>query len=404
VYDVLGGYRVVEVAMWAFVPAAGAVLADWGADVVKVVHPEYGDPMQGAPVGDLPAKDVGVAFMWEILNRGKRCIGMNLASPESRPVFERLVAGADVFLTNFLPDARAKLAIEVDDIRAINPDIVYARGSGHGARGPEAAKGGYDHTSFWARSGLAHAATMVTGEFIGQPGPALGDLMSGFSLASGISSALLKRERTGTTSVVDVSLLGTASFVFSPSIVASDLYGVPTIPRVSHAAQPNPLVAGYATRDGRQVYMSGMRTDQHWADLCELVGHRELATDERFADGEARLAHAAECIAALDEVFAERTLDEWIALLDGLDTPWAVVQSAHEVHQDPQVKANGYIRPVEATNGSTIPLVASPVQFDEEPPSLQRAPEHGEHTEEILLELGCDWDAIIALKEAGAVL
>jgi crotonobetainyl-CoA:carnitine CoA-transferase CaiB-like acyl-CoA transferase len=406
VYDILAGMRVVEVSMWAFVPAAGAVLAEWGAEVIKVVHPDYGDPMRGAPVGDLPRDqtDVDVAFMWEILNRGKRSIGINLSTPESRPVFEELVKSADVFLTNFLPDAREKLRIDIDDIRAINPNIVYSRGTGQGARGPQAGKGGFDHTSFWARSGIAHAASMVTGEFIGQPGAALGDLMSGFSLASGTVAALLKRERTGEPSVVDVSLFGTAAFVFSPAIVASELYGVPTIPRRSHADQPNPLVASYATKDGRLLYISGQRIDQHWGPFCERTGHPELANDERFADGEARVRNARECIDALDAVFAERDLAEWAEILDEIENPWALVQTANEAHHDVQAEANGYIVPVESQSGSQFTLVHNPVQYDEAPTALTRAPDHGEQTDEILLELGLSWDQIIELKTAGAVL
>jgi crotonobetainyl-CoA:carnitine CoA-transferase CaiB-like acyl-CoA transferase len=402
-YDILSGIQVVEVAMWAFVPAAGAVLSEWGAEVVKVVHPEYGDPMQGAPVGDLPPVDVDVAFMWEILNRGKRCIGINLADPDGRAVLDDLVRNADVFVTNFLPDARQRLAIDVEDIRAINPKIIYARGSGHGVRGPEHADGGYDHTSFWARSGIAHAAAMVTGEFIPQPGPAMGDLLSGFSLAAGITGALLRRERTGKPSVVDVSLLGTAAFAFSPSVVASELYDVPTIPRSSHAKQPNPLVTCYTTQDGRQIYLAGLRTDQHWKEFCELVGHPKLGVDERFSEGPERLKNAHACIEVLDQVFGEKSLEEWKEVLVGMTTPWAIIQSAQELHDDQQVKANGYLVPVVAASGSTFHLVANPVQFDEVSPSLTRAPDHAEHTDEVLLETGRDWDEIMALKIKGAV-
>ena len=402
--DVLAGVRVVEVAMWAFVPAAGAVLADWGAEVTKIVHPEYGDPMRGTPVGDLPKREVDVSFMWEILNRGKRSIGLDLANPEGLAVLADLVRDADVFLTSFLPPARRKLGIDVEDIRALNAEIIYARGTGQGPRGPEAEKGGYDHTSFWARSGIAHAAHQVTGEFIPQVGPAFGDLMSGFSLASGITAALLRRDRTGQTSVVDVSLLGTGMFAFSPSIVASELYGVDTIPRVKHADQPNPMVAGYATKDGRIIYIAGIRTDRGWTRFCELLGRPELATDPRFRDNEGRVANRQACIAALDEAFATRTLAEWREILEGMEDPWTVVQSARELHSDPQAQANRYVQEVMSAAGSTFPLITSPVQLDEQPPPLRRAPDHGEHTEQILLETGRSWDDIKKLKQSKAVL
>ncbi len=402
-YDVAKGIKVVEVAMFAFVPAAGAVLADWGADVVKVVHPLYGDPMRGAPVGDLPAKDVGISFMWEILNRGKRCIGVDLATPDGREILRDLVAEADVFITNFLPDARGRLGIEMEDIRAINPDIVYARGSGQGARGPERGSPGFDHTSFWARGGIGHAASMVTGDFIQQPGPAFGDVQSGFALAAGVVGALLKRERTDVPSVVDVSLLSTAMWSFAPSVVASELYDVDTIPRAAHKNLPNPMVASYDTSDGRQVYIAGLVLGKGWKEFCEAIDRLDLADDERFTGGPQRPEHRHACMAELDAIFASRPLADWRTILGSLDTAWAVVQTAHELHEDRQVLANGYLIEVESAAGTTFPLVGTPVQFDEAPSPLVRAPDHGEHTEEVLLAIGRTWEEIGRLKDTGAV-
>jgi crotonobetainyl-CoA:carnitine CoA-transferase CaiB-like acyl-CoA transferase len=398
-YDLLEGVRVVELSMYALVPSAAAVLADWGADVVKVVPVKVADPMLGNPIAGLPKKDVGVAFMWELLNRGKRCMGLDVSTSEGRQILLDLVSQSDVFITNLLPGARARFRIDPDDLSAANPALIYGRASGHGADGPERDAGGFDHTDFWARTGIAHAASMVAEEFIPQPGPALGDLAGGGFLAGAIAAALYRRARTGQGSIVDVSLLSSGMWVGAPAVIASQLYGVDTIPRMSHLNLPNPLVAAYTTRDGRQIYLAGIMTEGHYENFCETIERKDLLEDPRFATGAERLAHARECIDLLDEIFASRDLAEWVVMLAGLTTPWTVVQTAAEAAVDPQVVANGLIASVDGR----CPLVRSPAQFDELRPDLERAPQHGEHTEELLLELGRSWDDIAALKAGDAI-
>jgi crotonobetainyl-CoA:carnitine CoA-transferase CaiB-like acyl-CoA transferase len=402
-YDLLEGVNVVELSMYAFAPASAAVLGDWGAKVIKVVPPLIPDTLMGNAIGGLPDKDVGVAFMWEIMNRGKRCIGIDVSNDEGRELLLELVRDADVFITNLLPARRRRFRLDPTDLLAVNPGLVYGRASGHGDRGPEREYGGYDHTDFWARTGLGHAASMVAGEFAPQAGPALGDLASGALLAGAIAAALFRKERTGRGAIVDVSLLSVGMWMMSPGVVASQLYGVDNIPRYRHADLPNPLVAGYVTRDNRIVYMSGIQTEGHFENFCEIIGRKDLVDDPRFANGTARQAHTRECIAVLDEVFAERDLAEWVTILERLSTPWSIVQSAAEAAVDPQATANQYVTEVEGATRS-FPLVASPAQFDDAPTTLTRAPDHGEHTEEILLEMGRDWDEIVRLKETGAVL
>jgi crotonobetainyl-CoA:carnitine CoA-transferase CaiB-like acyl-CoA transferase len=398
-YDILEGVRVVDLSMYAFGPAAAAVLGDWGADVIKVVHPKFGDPMRAQAIANLPKRDDDLSFMWEILNRNKRSVAIDVATEEGRALLDELIVRADVFLTNLLPPSRRNLRVEIDDVRAVNHKIIYARATGQGARGPEAEKGGFDHTSYWCRSGIAHAVAQSSPEFIPQLGPAFGDLASAFTLASGVVGALYRRERTGKPAVVDASLLNTGLWMLGPGVTASDLYDVDNISRPRHADLPNPLVAAYESSDGRHVYLAGVRTDGDWENFCTCIDRLDLLTDERFATGPARIENRAECIATLDEIFAAKDLAHWRAALDDLTTPWSVVQTAHEVHDDVQVEANGYLVPVMAQGKTPIKLVASPVQFDEEPPELRGAPEHGEHTEEILLELGHSWDEIAALKE-----
>lgn len=399
-YDLLTGVRVVELSMYAFAPSTAAVLAEWGADVIKVVPPKVADPMMGTPIAGLPKRDVGVAFMWELLNRGKRCIGVDVATEDGRQVLLDLVATADVFVTNLLPGARARFRIDPDDLTAVNAGLVYARATGHGTDGPERDAGGYDHTDFWARTGIAHAASMVSDQFVPQPGPAMGDLSAGAFLAGSIAAALYRKSRTGRGAVVDVSLLSAGLWVGAPAVIASQLYGVDTIPRMRHDELPNPLVAAYSTRDGRQIYLAGIVTEGHFANFCETLDRKDLLADPRFATGAARLAHARECIAVLDEIFAARDLADWLQVLPGLTTPWTVVQTASEAATDPQVIANNLVADV----GGRLPLVRTPAQFDGERPELRPAPDHGQHTEEVLLELGRSWEQILELKARDAVL
>jgi crotonobetainyl-CoA:carnitine CoA-transferase CaiB-like acyl-CoA transferase len=399
-YDLLEDVKVVELSMYAFAPSASAVLADWGANVIKVVPPKAADPMMGTPIAGLPKKDVGIAFMWEILNRGKRCAAIDVGTDDGRQVLLDLVESADVFLTNLLPRARSRMRIEPDDLFAIKPGLIYARATGHGAEGPEREAGGFDHTDFWARTGIGHTASMVSDEFVPQPGPAMGDLSAGAFLAGAIAAALYRRSRTGKGAVVDVSLLSSGLWVSSPAVVASQLYDVDTIPRMRHVNLPNPLVAAYATRDGRRIYFAGIMTEGHFENFCEVIDRKDLLQDVRFATGRDRLAHARDCIEVLDAVFAERDLTDWVKAFQGLTTPWTVVQTAAEAAHDPQTDANGFVAQVD----DRYSLVRSPAMFDGGRPDLTRAPEHGEHTEEVLLEIGRSWDDIAALKEAGAVL
>jgi crotonobetainyl-CoA:carnitine CoA-transferase CaiB-like acyl-CoA transferase len=402
-YDLLSGFKVLELSLYAFAPASAAVLSDWGADVIKIVPPTVADPMMSKKaIGGLPDIEVDIAFMWEQLNRGKRCIGLNVNSDEGRKVMYRLLEQADVFIINLLPSARRRFGLDVEEVQKINPRLIYARASGHGPEGPQKEAGGFDHTDFWARSGVAHAASSVVGEFIPQPGPAFGDVASGAMLAGAIAAALLRRERTGQGAVIDVSLLSTGVWMFGPALIASQVYDVETIPRFKHADQPNPMVTAYDTADGRQIYLAGIQTEKNFEILADILGIPDMPKDPRFATGPARLANRGACIEILDRAFARRTLAQWLEVFDECPVPWAVVQSARETFNDPQVQVNGFMMEVQGDNG-TYPLAASPAQFDRQHLSVTRAPQHGENTEEVLMEYGMEWDEIERLKAANVI-
>jgi crotonobetainyl-CoA:carnitine CoA-transferase CaiB-like acyl-CoA transferase len=397
----LRGLRVIEVAQWWFVPAAGAVLADWGADVIKIEHPRTGDPLRGLISSGLAAP-ASVNYMVEQANRGKRGVGLDLATDGGRELLYRLVEDADVFLTSFLPAARRKLRIDVDDLRAINPRLVYVRGHGHGVRGPDVEKGGYDAASFWSRGGIAHALTPRDAAAPIMQRAAFGDSTGAMTLAGGIAAALLERERTGHAPLVDVSLLGTALWILAPDILSARLSGAPMPAAGDRRRMPNPIVNSYRTRDGRWLFLNMLQPSRYWSDLCRHIGREDLITDPRFADDAARARNAEACIAELERRFAEHTLAEWRERLATADGVWAAMQSAEEIPADPQVQANGYLAEV-GVGDVTCPLVRSPVQFDETPAELRAAPEIGQHTEEVLLELGVSWDDIARHKSAGAI-
>jgi crotonobetainyl-CoA:carnitine CoA-transferase CaiB-like acyl-CoA transferase len=392
----MNGVRVIEVAAWTFVPAAGAVLADWGADVIKIEHPAHGDPQRGLAAGGmLPSSSVN--FIIEIPNRGKRSVGLDLASDAGRALLYNLVAGADVFVTSFLPEARRRLRIDLEQIRAVNPKIIYVRGSANGVRGPDAEAGGYDATSYWARSGVASLISQGDEHPRTQP-IAFGDIAAAQTIAGGIAAALYARETTGEPSVVDVSLLSYGLWNASPHIVLSKVLGIAELPQRSRGDAPNPIVGAYKTADDRMVQLVMLQSDRYWARLCALLGRPDLADDPRFADASARAENSAACVAELDTEFGRRTLDACVEILRAQDGPWAIHQRPLEIFDDAQVRANEYVQTVKGPDGSDFELVANPVQFDERPPSLVRAPEMGEHTEEVLLEASLSWEDIAELK------
>jgi len=401
----MAGVRVLEVAQWTFVPAAGAVLADWGADVIKIEHPQTGDSQRGLKqLGHIKVEGRRNPVM-EHANRGKRSVALDISTPDGHELLMDIARTSDVFLTNLLPDARKKLKIDVEDLRTINPDIVYARGSAYGPLGQDAGAGGYDMTGFWSRAGGATGSTPSDLEgVVPQPGPAYGDSIGGMTIAGGIAAALFERQRTGHARIVDISLLGVGVWASGVAVNAALVSGEPWItnPAGANVTPNNPLVGFYRTSDNRYLGLSMLQGFRYFAEFCKRVGVPELGTDERFNSHEALTRNAAEAITVLREAIGAHPLEHWRKALEGFGGQWAPVQNTAEVAVDPQVRANGNIVTVDDGRES-FDLVASPVMFDETALNLRAMPEFAADTEQVILELGGDWDRIMALKESGAI-
>lgn len=402
----LSGIRVVEVGTFLFVPSAAALLGDWGASVVKVEHPDRGDPLRGVRT---PADSAGSATMppvVQLANRGKRSIALDLERRGARPVLERLVADCDVFITNLLPAARTRLGIEVDDLRRVNPMIICAVGSAVGNSGPDRQHGGFEHSTFWARGGLADTFHPPALSHPPRMPGGMGDLMAGSALAGAIAAAIAGRERHGEPSTIDVSLLAMSAWISAPDLQSAAMgQGSPSkqLLLTDRSKLYNPLMGIYRTREGRFLALNIVQSERYWSELCQRLGCPGLADDPRFVDAAARATNAQDLVRTLDELFDSADLPAWRARLAEGNFAWEPVQTVTDLASDPQVIANGIIQEVEAGNGRPVPLISGPAQFDGLPSQMARAPEHGEHTEAVLLELGFDWDDISAFQEAGVL-
>jgi crotonobetainyl-CoA:carnitine CoA-transferase CaiB-like acyl-CoA transferase len=400
---VMEGVRVLEVAEQTFVPAASALLADWGAEVIKIEHVERGDAMRGLASSGIGMISNSVHVLLEHSNRGKQSLGLDLSSEEGLDILYKLAATSDVFLTNKLAGTRKKLKIDVEDIRAHNPAIIYARGSGQGERGPDADKGAYDSLAFWARSGVSLAVTRTDYDHVvGPPGPGFGDSIGAMTVAGGIMGALFHRERTGEATTVDVSLLGAGMWAMGQTISLSLQLDMPWQPPPGGTPR-NPLTGNYRAKDGRWISLTCLQAGKYWPSMAEVIGQPELATDPRFADNDVLLENGAEAGDILRAAFDQHTLEEWREKLEAFTGQWAVVQNTIEVASDPQSVANDYMQSGTTADGTPYSLVSAPVQYDGVAGPIGRAPEFNEHGDQILADLGLDWDTVVDLKVRGVV-
>ncbi len=401
-YDVMQGVRVVEVAEHTFVPSASMVLADWGADVIKVEKAAGGgDAARTMRVVQRPGLRSNPFF--EAANRGKRSLGLDLTQPEGREHLYALLDGADVFITNMRDDARVKLGIEPSDLMTRNPRLIYASGTGYGRQGPMARTRGFDFPSSWCRSGSAFVQTPADGgPPPSQPG-SVGDLCGGATLAGAIAAALYRRERTGHGAVIDHALYLIGIYIMSQSLISASLGWKVAGKAGSRTDAPDPANNMYRTKDGRWLVLC-LLYDQWWPDLVRTLQRQEWLSDPRYADPDARARNNVELIREMDAIFATRTLAEWEKELADLEGVWAPLKSPDEVIEDPQALDNGFVTPVSYRDDGYYLTGASPAQFDGRPiGALRAAPTHGENTDEIMRELGLTDEQIGGLRQRGVI-
>jgi crotonobetainyl-CoA:carnitine CoA-transferase CaiB-like acyl-CoA transferase len=396
----LKGIKVVEMGIWIAGPAAGAVLGDWGAEVLKIENPAGGDPVRGLMAMGLPFEPP-VNPSLELDNRNKRSVAVNVQTPEGSAVVRRLVRDADVFVTNVRRASVERAGLSYEHLRAENPRLIYASLSGYGTRGPEKDRVGFDYAAFWARAG----AMASLGEPEGPPPaqrPAMGDHPAGLSLAGAICAALYHRERTGEGQQVHLSLLHAGLWMMATDIEVCLVTGMGSPP--TGRAVPNPLWNQYKAKDEEWFQLVMLQPDRYWERFCQAIERPELVKDERYDTVFTRAQHSLELIAALDTIFATKTRAEWGEIFDRHDLVWGPVQSVAEVVNDPQARAIEAFVKVPHRTGQDIEVVRMPIEFSATPARIRHAaPELGEHTEEVLLEHGYTWDDIAALKEKGAI-
>jgi crotonobetainyl-CoA:carnitine CoA-transferase CaiB-like acyl-CoA transferase len=381
----LADLRVVELGVWVAAPAASALLADWGADVIKV-EPPTGDPMRNA-FGSLGiGKDFpNPAFAQD--NRGKRSVVLDLRDPKDRHRFEELLVSADVFLSNLRPDALDALDLEPASTVARHPRLVYCSVSGYGLRGPDRNRPAYDIGAFWARSGLSIQLANSEGVPLNARG-GIGDHISGLAALAGLLAAVLEQRHTGRGRVVEVSLLRTGTYVLGWDLSLQSTVGKVARAEARHANQ-TPLMNSYRTADGRWFFFTGLEADRHIDAVCRALGRRDLLSDPRFADAAAIRRNRNEVIALLDEILAVETLDVWAERFDREGVWWAPAQGPAEVLEDPQLVANdGFLDARNEATGATQRSVNGPVSFSDLPRRpAPPAPHLGQHTGEVLREL-----------------
>ena len=395
----LKGLKVVEFASYIAAPGAACILGDWGADVIKVERPG-GDSMRHV-FADLKT-ELASNPTFDLDNRGKRAVVLDVGKPEGREALARLAATADVFITNVRPAALKRAGLDEATIRKANPRLVYCLVTGYGLEGPDAHKPGFDVTAFWARAGVANmTAPKGADPFMLRSG--FGDHITALATVSAILAGLYEREQTGKGRLVQTSLLATGVYTVGSDLAVQLRFGRLASNR-PRSQSMNPLSNFYRSSDDRWFVHNPRRGNQDWPAFATIAGRADLIEDERFSTGKARRENSPLLIAELDKGFAAMPFDEIAARLDAADMAWAPVQTPAQVAADPQVMASGAIVQVEDGQGGTFPSPAAPARFPGADATVRpRSPTLGEHTREVLAEIGysdAEIEAIFAAEAA----
>ncbi len=396
----LSGVKVVELAIWLAGPAAGAMLADWGADVIKIEPPE-GDPFRALSMG---ARELGrheVNPMFHVDNRGKRSVALDLKKPRGLEIAYEMVAGADVFLTNMRVPSLAKMKMDYESLKKVNPKLVYTILTGYGLAGPDRDKAGYDVGSYWARAGVAVETMGAEAEPLFRAG-GIGDHNTAVAAVAGTCAALNARHTTGEGQLVATSLMRMGVYYLSSPMFTA-LRGIRT-PPVTREKSFNVAINCYRDSERKWFWLLGLQGDRAWPGLMRAIGRPELIGDARYDSHTKRYQHARELVAMLDEIFATKTIAEWAPIFDREDVWWCPVQSAADLLEDPQAEGAGLFVDVPRPEGGTMRQPAGPVDFYGTPwNSRSVAPEFGQDTETVLLEMGRSWEDIGQLKSEGVI-
>ncbi len=398
----LEGIRVLDWTIWQQGPVCSTMLGDMGAEVIKIEELESGDP--GRHLFGIGGKSLGENFYFEANNRNKRGIALNLKSEAGTKIVHELVAKSDVFVQNFRKGVAGRLGLDYETLKKINPKLIYASATGYGPEGPDSGEPSFDHLGI-ARSGIMNAAGEPDMPPLGIAG-GIADQMGAVMLAYGVMAAIVARERHGVGQQVDASHLGSMAWLQGLSVSCLLMAGF-AFPRSFRAEAGNPLWNHYRCADDKWLALAMLQPDRYWADLARAVGRPELAEDERFKDAQTRGANAPACVALLDEAFATKPRDEWMQILrdDAGDFIFTVVNEVTDLKDDPQMLANDYIADFDHPEHGAMKMLGIPVGLSETPGSIRNsAPQHGQHTEEILIDLlGYDWEAIGKLREDGVL-
>jgi formyl-CoA transferase len=396
----LAGIRVLEVANWLAAPAGCALLADAGADVIKV-EPPTGDVYRGYLTRN-PNAAIPYNFAFELDNRGKRSVTLDLEKREARDVVYQVISSCDVLVTNLLAGRRERYGLTYEELKARRPDLIFVSVTGYGSWGPDKDRPGYDYAAYWARSGIMN----LLGEPDSPPPPqrpGMGDHTTALAVSGAVSMALYNRERTGRGEQIDISLNNTGMWVLAIDMQTALSTGQENV-RVSRHSVPNPIWNSYQTGDGRWIQLVMLVADLYWPKVCRAIERPDLEHDPRFDSMPKRTENREDLIALLDAIFAERTLDEWMPRLDAEGCIWAPAQTINETIHHPQTGAREAFAEIEHPTHGPIRLVDTPIKFGESRVGARGpAPELGQHTEEVLLEAGYGWEEIAHLREQGVL-